>query len=80
MEIITSIAQWGNSLGVRLPKSLLEQTHLRKGDALTIETTEDGILLRPTSPGNLAKMVAAITPENLHGETLTGNPMGNEVW
>ncbi|HEV3158276.1 MAG TPA: AbrB/MazE/SpoVT family DNA-binding domain-containing protein [Candidatus Baltobacteraceae bacterium] len=76
----TTIAQWGNSLGVRLPKLLVEQAHLHKGDALLIETTEDGILLRPTHPGNLAEMVAAITLENLHGETFSGNPVGNEVW
>jgi antitoxin MazE len=36
------IARWGNSLGVRLPKQLLEQLDFHEGDAVVFEAMPDG--------------------------------------
>lgn len=78
MEIV--ISRWGNSLGVRLPKAALERAHLHEGDTLSVEETEEGLLLRPVHAPKLEDMLAAITPENLHGEVFTGGPVGQEAW
>ncbi|MHB8432445.1 MAG: AbrB/MazE/SpoVT family DNA-binding domain-containing protein [Candidatus Tyrphobacter sp.] len=75
-----TISRWGNSLGVRLPKDALARARLREGDALLVEVTEEGLLLRAAARSNLEALLAAITPENLHGETETGNPVGQEPW
>ncbi|HUY40032.1 MAG TPA: AbrB/MazE/SpoVT family DNA-binding domain-containing protein [Candidatus Dormibacteraeota bacterium] len=75
-----TISRWGNSLGVRLPKDALARAHLREGDALLVEATEEGLLLRAAARSNLETLLAAITPENLHGETETGSPVGKELW
>ena len=32
------------------------------------------------SPSNLGTLVARVTPENRHGETLGGDPVGREMW
>jgi antitoxin MazE len=43
---------------------------------------ENGRLtVRPVNPKiTLESLVAAITPENRHGETEWGEPVGSEVW
>ncbi len=41
-----TIVKWGNSQGIRLPKSLLEQAHMQVSDLLTAETDGDCIILR----------------------------------
>jgi antitoxin MazE len=44
----TKVARWGNSLGVRLPKTLVEETNLKPGDRMTIALNRGGkIVLAP---------------------------------
>jgi len=45
----TTLQAWGNSQGVRLPKSLLASLDLKSGDAVEIELTpkKDAIIMRP---------------------------------
>jgi antitoxin MazE len=43
----TSIAQWGNSLAVRLPKAALELAGLRAGAELEVIATDGAVTLRP---------------------------------
>ncbi len=40
------IRKIGNSLGVILPKQLIDELHLKSGDKLNIEQSESGIELR----------------------------------
>jgi antitoxin component of MazEF toxin-antitoxin module len=44
----TKLCNWGNSLGVRLPKYVVERTGVRPGDYLFINLTDAGdIVIRP---------------------------------
>lgn len=44
----TKLSKWGNSLGVRLPKYVVERTGLAPGDYLFIRLTDAGdIVIRP---------------------------------
>lgn len=45
---------------------------------IVVERVSDNEL-RLRKKKNLAELVAAITPENLHGEWDTGRPVGREV-
>ncbi len=38
------VTKWGNSLGVRLPKQIVEDMGLRAGDELRVVQTVDGTL------------------------------------
>lgn len=38
------ISKWGNSLAVRLPKTLVDQLGLKEGDELNIVAAKDGVL------------------------------------
>ena len=44
------IRKIGNSLGVILPKQLMDELHLKKGDKLTIERKGSKLELRPNDP------------------------------
>jgi putative addiction module antidote len=46
----TSVRRVGNSLGVTLPKTIVESYHLTEGDELHIIETPDGVMLTPFDP------------------------------
>lgn len=74
------LAKWGNSLAVRIPKTVAEQARLQEGDAVVIEVLAGHIEVRPaeTIP-TLEELVAQITPENRYEETDWGSEVGKEI-
>ena len=44
------LTQIGNSVGVILPKEILAQLKVEKGDTLHVSATPDGIVLTPYDP------------------------------
>ena len=44
------IQKVGDSLGVILPKQLIDEMHLKSGDTITIERKEANLELRPVDP------------------------------
>ena len=74
------LAKWGNSLAVRIPKSVAEQARIQEGDAILIEVVNGRVELRPVeripTPGEL---VTQITPENCYGEMAWGPDRGKEI-
>lgn len=46
----TSVRRVGNSLGVTLPKTVVDNYNLSEGDELHLIETEEGIMLSPFSP------------------------------
>lgn len=38
----TNISQWGNSLGIRIPKAVLEELDMKIGDKIVVEITNKG--------------------------------------
>lgn len=78
---IATISRWGNSVAVRIPRSVLERSRLHEGDSVEVEAGADGgLVLRPVRRKNLSDLIAAITPENVHGETFADSPVGAERW
>jgi len=81
MATLTQIARWGNSLGLRLPKSVALEAQLDEGDTVAVSVKNGAIVIRPNRPSySLDKLVAKITPRNRHGETDWGRPVGDEAW
>jgi antitoxin MazE len=78
----TQLAKWGNSLAVRIPKPVAAAAKLRSGDHLDLAVDGSGVLTirKPTKDPTLEDLVRAITPENQHGETDWGAPVGKELW
>ncbi len=46
----TSVRRVGNSLGITLPKTIIENYHLNEGDELHLVETEEGVILTPFDP------------------------------
>jgi antitoxin MazE len=77
----TKIQKWGNSLGVRLPKSITEQKSLRAGLGVSVVLKNDQIVIEPVAEDfSLESMLAEIDTNNLHSETEWSDARGNEVW
>jgi len=79
--VTTQIARWGNSLGLRLPKSVARDAEVGEGDTVDVTVRNGAIVIRPSRPTySLERLVAKITPRNRHGETDWGAPVGHETW
>ena len=75
------VLEWGNSLAVRIPKSVAEEASLRVGDPIEIDVADEGAvqLLRVGKVPTLAQLVSQITPENRYAEFSAGPEVGKEV-
>jgi len=84
--MITKVQKWGNSLAVRLPKSLAVDFSLKEGVKITFVPKDEGFeIIKVTRPVKLKKytledMVRGITSENRHKEFNWGKPRGKEIW
>lgn len=78
----TRIQKWGNSLALRIPKPFAEETRLEEDSAVELTVKNGRLLVVPVvTPGpSLADLVSQITSVNRHGETETGDAVGNEGW
>jgi antitoxin MazE len=80
--MVTKVQQWGNSLGVRIPRALAEETRMSAGSAVEILVEGGSLIVRPVSSRKykLADLLAGVKARNLHPEVSTGQGMGREVW
>lgn len=75
------IQKWGNSLAIRIPKPFAMEVGLEQNSSVTISISGGKLVLEPVKPVySLEKLLAQVTPDNLHQETETGPAIGNEVW
>jgi antitoxin MazE len=77
----TTAQKWGNSLAIRVPKSIAQQAGLKVKDALDIEVRKGVVLLRPhlRRVYKLEDLVKRMTPRNVHTEIDFGGPVGREA-
>lgn len=74
------VQRWGNSLAIRLPKSLCQAIGIEEGKELDFTVEKDVITLKPKKESeSLEEMLERITPENLHEEQFT-DLLGREKW
>ena len=82
MATSTQIAKWGNSLGLRLPKSVAREAKLDEGDIVDVSVKNGAIVVRPARPTySIENLVSKMTRRNRHKETDWGTtPVGRELW
>jgi antitoxin MazE len=78
----TRVQKWGNSLALRIPKSLATEAGLSDNAPVELTLRDDEIVIRRISraPLTLDELLRGITDENLHGEWNTGPAVGKETW
>jgi antitoxin MazE len=76
-----TIRKWGNSMGIIIPKIVLDELKMKAGDELSL--TSDGektITLKSRNrKQELEDLLSRITPENMHDEEFPAL-IGNERW
>jgi antitoxin MazE len=79
---LTKVQKWGNSLGLRIPKSFAQEASVAEGSAVDLSVSDGQLVIRPVRQERyeLQKLLAAVTEENLHSEISTGEPQGREAW
>jgi antitoxin MazE len=76
------VAKWGNSLAIRIPKSVAEQAHVTEGTGIDFSVEGNSIIITPQKRRKytLDELLEGMTPDNFHPEFETGNAVGNEDW
>ena len=80
--MIVRLESWGNDLGIRLPKAVLDAAGFRPDDTLLAKAENGRIVLYPSAIHRTLEQRAAEYNGNLNldGELdWRGNPTGNEV-
>ena len=81
MEV--QLKPWGNSQGIRLPKTVLKEAGFQPNDILVVKAEDGRIVLYPSVRHKTLEERAAEYDGklNLDGELdWRGDPAGNEVW
>ena len=81
IKMQVALNKWGNSVGLRIPNSILHELGIGCGNKLEIKVENGKAVMEPVDDkkDRLAKLLKAIKPDNLHGESITGVAMGNEI-
>lgn len=80
--MLTKVQKWGNSLGLRIPKTFAADAGMQPGSVVDITPERGGLMVRPDHPKKylLDDLLKGITKRNLHEEVVTGGPVGREAW
>ncbi|QTA92844.1 AbrB/MazE/SpoVT family DNA-binding domain-containing protein [Desulfonema magnum] len=78
----TKIQKWGNSLALRIPKAFALNVNIEKETVVELSLDSGRIVITPVSaPGyTLEELLNGVSENSLHGETDTGDAVGEEVW
>jgi antitoxin MazE len=78
----TRVMKWGNSLAIRIPRSVAAETGLEYGTPVDVRAEDGALVVRPVAPAtvDLRALLKQVRRSNLHGETPTGRRRGREVW
>jgi antitoxin MazE len=76
-------SKWGNSIALRIPNGVAKELNVSERSKASLQVRDGALVVIPVGAVpkyDINKLIAAITPENLHGETDTGGPVGNEYF
>ena len=80
--MVIKILKWGNSLGLRIPKSFVREAGVEEGSSVDIAIEGDHLVIRPVRPVRykLAEVLSMVREDNIHYEISTGDRIGREAW
>jgi len=88
-RVKTTLQRWGNSQGVRLPKSIVESLGIAVGASVIVEISKDSsqITITPTTATrpvrgrhHIEDLISESSPKAFDGESNWGKAVGKEVW
>ena len=84
--MIVEFRKWGNSLAVRIPKTLADAVKASDGKQAELKVEDGTLVLRPIvkptrkSRYTLDELLSGMTRDNVPQEVDWGPRRGNEVW
>ena len=76
----SKIQKWGNSIAVRIPKTIIEKASLSVNSEIEIEYKNQKIIIfSKKKPVQLKDLLSQITKDNLHTEDSDAK-LGKEIW
>ncbi len=80
--MLTKVQKWGNSLGLRIPRSFAADARVEPGSVVDISLVRGGLMVRRARPRkySLNDLLKRVSERNLHGEVNSSRPVGREVW
>lgn len=77
----TTIQKWGNSIALRIPKNISEETGLTEGAIVELSVHRKKIIIskKPKKKFLLNDLLDGINKKNLHSENDFGVPTGKEI-
>jgi antitoxin MazE len=82
MQMLAKAQKWGNSLAVRLPKTVAKECGIEADSPVEIVREDNLIIIRPVVKKGytLDNLLERVTKGNIHSEISTGKPTGKEIW
>jgi antitoxin MazE len=82
VDMKTKVVKWGNSLGLRIPKSFAEEVKVTEGSTVDLSMEDGRLVIRLATQleYSLEELLGGITETNLHSEVESGEPVGGEEW
>ena len=82
--MLTKVQKWGNSQGLRFPKTILAEAQIHVGDEVNV-TVQDGKIIVETvnklrNTYDLKELVSKIPKDCRVEEVDWGRPVGKEEW
>ncbi|MBI3468737.1 MAG: AbrB/MazE/SpoVT family DNA-binding domain-containing protein [Planctomycetes bacterium] len=79
---MTKIQRWGNSFGLRIPRSLARDVGVAAGMLVDLKIEDGHLVLTPRLQKRyqLDDLLAQVTRKNVHAEVSAAGPQGHEVW
>jgi len=78
----TRVQRWGNSLALRIPKSLADEAGLKNNSPVQLSLRDKLLVIEPVRKPALSldALLAQVTTDNVHSEVQTGPAVGCEAW
>jgi antitoxin MazE len=75
------VKKWGNSASVRIPAGIMEAAHFSLDMPVDVREQDGRIIIEPIKGRefDIARLLADITPDNLHTEIDFGAPTRKEL-
>ena len=76
------LQKWGNSVGIRIPSSILKSLNLSINDKINLVEEDNKIIITKSKKSkiDLKELFKNYNGENLAKEFEWDDPVGNEIW
>ena len=76
------LQKWGNSVGIRIPHSIVKELNLKINDLIIIEKVDDKVIMtKQVNPKiSLEERFMVYEGENLAKDFTWDEPRGREIW